>query len=128
MAPQSSSYRVLLLEDNENEAYLTRVLLRGIADVVSVNNRTDYEQLLSSMHAMLFDLILADVRVPGFRDWDALHLAKKHRPSVPFIYLSGSVRDEELAQAMQHGAHDYVQKDRIARLEMVIKRLFNLPL
>ena len=80
MAPQSSSYRVLLLEDNENEAYLTRVLLRGIADVVSVNNRTDYEQLLSSMHAMLFDLILADVRVPGFRDWDALHLAKKHRP------------------------------------------------
>jgi len=120
-------HRVLLLEDNANDAYLTRMLLRGIANIVAVNNRDDYEHLLSSVHTMLFSLILADVRVPGFREWDALEIAKKNRPSVPFIYLSGSVTDHQLAEAMKLGALDCVQKDRIARLEVVIKRLFNLP-
>ena len=121
-------HRVLLLEDNSNDVYLTQVLLRNIADVVSVDNRQDYEVLLTSIHAMLFDLILADVQVPGFDGWDALKLAKHHRPSVPFVYLSGSVEDSKLAEVMKLGAYDYVQKDRVARLEMVVKRIFNLPL
>ncbi len=119
------SHHVLLLEDCPNDVYLTRILLRGIASILSVDNRKDYEKAIG----WKFDLILADMRVPGFSGFEALAISKKSkRPETPFIYLSGSVNDEILAQAMKHGAHDCIQKDRVARLEFVIKRLFGLPL
>src|SRR5437899_2461469 len=74
---------------------------------------------------MTFDLILSDVRVPNFLEFEALELAKAKRPDVPFIYISGSMNDEHLSRAMKLGAADYVLKDRPARLESIVRKLGN---
>ena len=124
--PKTNGQRyILILEDNPQDVYLTRIYLAEVARIVWVDNLEDYKLLLQSVH---FDLILADVAVPGFKDFDALDIAKLFTPTTPFIYMSGSIYDETLAKAMKRGAHDVIQKDRVARLEFIVKRLFGLPL
>ena len=55
----------------------------------------------------------------AFPPWNSL---RKHRPEVPFIFLSGTIGEELAVEALREGATDYVLKDRMARLPIAIRR------
>jgi CheY-like chemotaxis protein len=123
--PNEKNYRILLLEDSPNDVYLTRLLFRKIAPIVSVDNKNDYLAILKAP-ILKFDLIISDVKVPDFSEFEALKIAKSLVPNTPFIYLSGSMNDTELSECLKLGAHDYVQKDRPSRLEHVVKKILKI--
>ncbi len=68
------------------------------------------------------DLILSDFSMPRFDGLSALEIARKRRPEVPFIFLSGTIGEELAVQALREGATDYVLKDRMGRLPAAIRR------
>ncbi len=69
-----------------------------------------------------WDVIVADCSMPNFDAPEALALAKKLCPDVPFIIVSGEI-DLDLAVALvKSGAQDYVQKRELIRLGQVIER------
>jgi signal transduction histidine kinase len=69
-----------------------------------------------------WDLILADHTMPTFSAPEALELIKAHGLDIPFIIVSGHIEEETAVAAMNAGAHDYIMKDKLARLVPVIQR------
>ncbi|MGH7971626.1 MAG: response regulator, partial [Limisphaerales bacterium] len=69
-----------------------------------------------------WDLILCDHAMPSFNAPEALELVKRHDVDVPFIIVSGYIEEDTAVAAMTAGAHDYIMKDRLARLVPAVRR------
>jgi two-component system, cell cycle sensor histidine kinase and response regulator CckA len=108
--------RILLLEDIPSDAELAELALRKAGlEFAScrVMSRADFERELADFAP---DLIIADHNLPQFSGAQALELARKLAPAVPFILLTGSLDEETAVEYMKAGAADYILKDRLARL------------
>jgi two-component system, NarL family, sensor histidine kinase UhpB len=114
---------VLMVEDSENDALLLLKELR----------RGGYEPLwervdtAAGMEAALderaWDLVIADHSMPTFSSSAALELLKRRGfVDVPFIIVSGRIGEDAAVAAMRAGAHDYIMKDNLARLNTAIER------
>ncbi len=114
--------RVLLVEDSELDAILlTRALERG--GFAPTTERVDTpEAMQAALAKHPWDLILADHAMPRFSAPEALELAKQWDLDVPFIIVSGHIEEETAVGAMMAGAHDYIMKDRLARLVPAVQR------
>jgi PAS domain S-box-containing protein len=115
--------RVLLVEDSEDDALLLmRELRRGGYDPTyeRVDTAADMERALEER---IWDLIIADHSMPAFSSVAALELLKrKGFVDVPFIIVSGQIGEDAAVEAMKTGAHDYIMKDNLARLNTAIER------
>src|SRR5262245_55038360 len=108
--------RVLLVEDSQPDAVLLlRALERG--GFAATWERVDTAQSMKrALEKQPWDLILCDHAMPSFSAPAALELLQQHGLDVPFIIVSGYIEEETAVAAMQAGAHDYIMKDRLARL------------
>ena len=114
--------RALLVEDSELDAeLLARALTRGgfALTWARVDTSDEMEKQLSKQP---WDLILCDHAMPRFSAPEALALLKRHDADVPFIIVSGYIEEETAVAAMKAGAHDYIMKDRLARLVPAVER------
>lgn len=68
------------------------------------------------------DVVLADFRLPAFDGGTALELARRARPELPVIIVSGHLSDAEAVELLGAGASDFVLKDRLARLAPAVRR------
>jgi signal transduction histidine kinase len=114
--------RVLFVEDSEPDTILlARSLERG--GFAPATRRVDTpEAMEAALQEQSWDLILCDHAMPQFSAPEALELVKKHRLDVPFIIVSGYIEEETAVAAMKAGAHDYIMKDRLARLVPAVER------
>jgi signal transduction histidine kinase len=69
-----------------------------------------------------WDVILADHSMPQFSAPEALRMMQERGLDLPFIIVSGHIEEETAVSAMKSGAHDYIMKDRLARLIPAIER------
>src|SRR6185369_10964437 len=114
--------RALLVEDSKLDAeLLARALDRGGFDLTWTRVDTA-EHMEQAMQKQPWDLILCDHAMPDFSAPEALALLKRHGLDVPFIIVSGYIEEETAVAAMKAGAHDYIMKDRLARLVPAVER------
>ncbi len=66
------------------------------------------------------DIIFSDYSMPSFNGLRAAELLQESGLNIPFILVSGTMGEELAVQAMKRGATDYLLKDRIARLGIVV--------
>lgn len=114
---------ILHLEDNPADHELVvHVLSRSEWDceVTLVDSLTDFEAALDE--CLTFDAILADYHLAGFTGLDAWQRVRDRGCSSPFILVSGAIGEATVADAMVQGVSDYVDKNRLARLPMVLER------
>lgn len=114
--------RILLLEDAASDAELiVRELSKvGIAfDHRRADNRESFIRLLDEFHP---ELILSDYKLPAFDGLAALALTRGHYRDMPFIFVTGTVGEEQAVELLKQGATDYVLKDNLERLGLAVKR------
>jgi two-component system cell cycle sensor histidine kinase/response regulator CckA len=124
--PTSAALRLLHVEDNPADAELIHSRLREewpACDIKLVANREDY---LDQLTRERFDLILSDFSMPSFNGLAALEFAHQEDASVPFIFISGTLGEDNAVLALQRGAIDYVMKDRPGRLIPAMHRALAL--
>jgi PAS domain S-box-containing protein len=113
--------RVLIVEDSEDHTLLLRhELQRGGYELAC--ERVDTLAAMKTALKQSWDLILSDYNMPGFSGLDALKLAQKKIPDVPFILVSGQIGEDKAVDAMKAGADDYVLKDNLKRLIPAVER------
>jgi len=112
---------ILLLEDNPSDAELILHELRNGGYSPKWKRVETEQEFVANLDPSL-DVILADFRLPEFDGIRALHLLREHGFVVPLILVSGTMGEELAVLAMQHGAADYLLKDRLARLGLSVKR------
>jgi DNA-binding NtrC family response regulator len=67
-------------------------------------------------------VILFDYSLPKFDGMEALAIAKRSHPEIPFIFVFGTIGEENAVRALQSGAVDYVLKGNLLRLPLAIER------
>jgi PAS domain S-box-containing protein len=117
------SLKVLLVEDSEDDALLlVRELRRGGYDphYERVDTAGDMELALDEQN---WDLVIADHSMPAFSSSAALELLRrKGFVDLPFIIVSGYIGENAAVEVMKAGAHDFIMKDNLARLNTAIER------
>ena len=114
--------RILHIEDNPRDTELMGEILAedGIeCEVVRVESREGY---VSALERGSFDLIVCDFSLPSFHGDEAQDLALAQRPDVPFLYLSGTIGEENAVEALKKGATDYILKGNLAKLPSAVRR------
>ena len=114
MSTQERPLRVLLVEDNQQEAELVRVMLaQSRHEPICVDHVDRLETGLERLKANGVDVALLDCTLPdssGIATFERAHAAA---PNVPIVILT-NVDDEDLAvQAVRNGAQDYLVKRQV---------------
>lgn len=113
---------ILIVEDVLADAELAvRELDKaGIAFIKRrVSTESDYRHQLGEFKP---DIILSDHSLPGFDGYLALTIAKTVCPETPFIFVSGTIGEEQAIDALRKGATDYVLKSNLARIVPTVRR------
>jgi len=108
--------RVLMVEDNDNDAVLIRRELARLTPPPDVQHVRTQPAFAPALDGFAPHVILCDHNIPGFSGWEALELAQRARPDVPFILVTGSLDEETAVRYLKGGAADYILKDRLVRL------------
>ena len=118
----SKPLRVLMVEDSEDDALLIiRELKKG--DYEPDYQRVETAEAMSTaLQEKTWDIILCDYELPKFNGLDSIVLRKEANIDIPLIIVSGAIGEETAVECMRLGAHDYIMKDSLSRLNPAIKR------
>jgi putative two-component system response regulator len=114
--------RILLLEDNINDEELVeRILSKDSLDFEArrVENREGFIRALNDSRP---DIILSDINLPSFSGFEALEIARKDFPDIPFIFVSGMVGEDLAIRMFKQGASDCINKNHLASLPNAVRR------
>jgi adenylate cyclase len=107
---EPGAIRLFVVDDNElNRDMLSRRLgSRGYA----VELAEDGERALARLEQEAFDLVLLDVMMPGLSGIDVLKQVRQRWPEsdLPVIMVTARDTAEDVVEALQLGANDYVTK------------------
>lgn len=113
---------ILILEDDTDDAELVRSEL-GKSDFPFRFKRVEtQEAYLCALEDDRPDVILSDHGLAAFSGLEALGIARKECPDVPFIFVTGLMGEETAIETFERGATDYVLKSRLSKLVPVVRR------
>ncbi len=106
--------RVLLVEDDEDDYFLTSEVLGSIERVTfDTTWRQTFSAAFKAIEAEAFDVALIDYRIGGKTGIDFVKAVRATGIDVPMILLTG-LRDHEIdLAASEAGASDYLNKDEL---------------
>lgn len=102
--------KILIIED---EAAIRRVLKKIISeenDTYFVEEAEDGLEGLEMIKNNDFDLILCDIKMPKMDGVEVLEKAKKIKPEIPIVMISGHGDLDTAVNTMRLGAFDYISK------------------
>ena len=113
--------RALIVEDSERDTELLVLELRRGGYEVSFARVQTAESMQASLQED-WDVVLSDYTMPRFSALAALEVLRQTGRDIPFIIVSGTIGEEAAVEGLKAGAHDFVAKDRLARLSHAIER------
>jgi len=114
--------KILHLEDSIKDSELIHSIIeRGEIQhkYFLVDNEKDFKNILETEE---IDIILSDYSLPEYSGNEALIVAQEKYPTMPFIFISGKMGEDNAINAMLNGATDYVLKNKLERLVPAIIR------
>lgn len=102
--------KILVIED---EAAIRRVLVKILSeenDAYQVSEAEDGAKGLEILKKDDFDLVMCDIKMPKMDGVEVLEAAKKEKPEIPFIMISGHGDLDTAVNTMRLGAFDYISK------------------
>jgi two-component system, cell cycle sensor histidine kinase and response regulator CckA len=109
----STKYHVLLVEDNDADAFLVKAALRDTGGVETALRHA--ESLEEASEGLLHrpDAILLDLCLPGTRGLETLEAMVRMAAQTPIIVMTGMSDHELGVRAVQQGAQDYLIKGEV---------------
>lgn len=114
--------KVLFIEDSDYDTKLMIYILRQGGYDPAYERVDTHEAMASALDRQAWDLIIADYVMPRFSGLNALKLVQDKGIDIPFIIVSGKIGEEIAVGAIKAGAHDYVLKDNLGRLNCVVEK------
>ncbi len=102
--------RILVIED---EAAIRRVLVKILSEENDAYEVQEAEDGLAGIDIVKkedFDLVLCDIKMPKMDGVEVLEAAKKIKPEIPFVMISGHGDLDTAVNTMRLGAFDYISK------------------
>ena len=119
---EPTTIRILLLEDSDIDTELVSEVVARTGLPHTIKRVITRDEFQAAVERPCHDLILADYVLPGFDGLSALALAREHCPTIPFVFVSGTLGEDVAVEALKQGATDYVTKHRLDRLPVTMVR------
>jgi serine phosphatase RsbU (regulator of sigma subunit) len=101
--------RVLLVEDDEGDAFLVRELLLDVTAETEIQHVRTLADAVAALPGAT-DCVLLDLGLPDAQDMDALGAVLEAAPSIACIVLTGLTDEHRGTEAVAVGAQDYLVK------------------
>ena len=104
--------KIILVEDSPADVVIIEKTLKSAGYLYSmrvVDSKTDYIYALKEFQP---DVILCDHYLPDFNSFEALRIFKEMGLSIPFIIVTGAIKEEFAALFAAEGADDYISRFR----------------
>ena len=121
----AARWRILLVDDSDDDAELVAIELTqaGIdADLRCVDSEV---RLLDALATFAPQLVLSDMRMPGFSGLRAIELVREHAPAAWFVFLSGDGGEELRVDAGLPAPDARLSKDDLDRLPALVRNLLD---
>ena len=113
---------VLIIEDSETDAKLVVRELQRSGFSPRWERVDTAPALRDALRRKQWQVVIADSSLPRLGPLEALTLTKEIVPDVPFVIVSGTIREELAVRAIRAGAADYVNKEHLRRLGPAVAR------
>ncbi len=120
----SERSRILVVEDDQDTAYLLKQILRHAGfDVLSASNG---KEALSKVNLSFPDLVLLDLMMPEMDGWETIDRLRQVT-NTPVIVLTAMANKENIVDCLHKGVDDYMTKpfykaEVVARVQAVLRR------
>jgi DNA-binding NtrC family response regulator len=102
--------KILIIED---ESAIRRVLVKILSEESESYQVEEAEDGLRGLEAIKgndYDLVLCDIKMPKIDGVEVLEAARKIKPEIPFVMISGHGDLDTAVNTMRLGAFDYISK------------------
>jgi DNA-binding NtrC family response regulator len=126
----SSEKSILIVDDEPDMLHLLRRSLEPDLNC-RVETASSGKAALELLAHKGFDLVLADIRMPGMDGMELLELIKRSFPDLTVVMMTAYGSIDTAVEAMKHGAYDFITKPfdheaLLIRLEKALERSYLL--
>jgi len=114
--------RLLVIDDSPDDVEITQTALRKAGYTLKMQRVQDAAGVQGALAKGEWDVVLSEFALPHFSADVALELVKSAGLDVPFIVLTRSIKDADLARIMHAGARDVILKAQPVRIPPVVAR------
>ncbi len=118
----SAPLHLMLIENSSADAELTLHELGHAGFKCQPKIVATRAEFVQHLGRFPFDIVLADYRLPGWTGMDAFSAMRAAGREVPFILVTGILGEEIAVECIKQGVTDYVLKDHLSRLPLVVAR------
>jgi DNA-binding NarL/FixJ family response regulator len=119
MSSTSSDLRILLLQDDPNDAQAVTTALERVNPAWVVRRVESEPSFSDALDSFIPDVIISEHRLNGFSCNDALKLAQTRRPGTAFLVISTTF-EQTASDCLKSGAADFIRKADLSRLGSAI--------
>ena len=112
--------KIILVDDNNSNLTACKKILKSYYEVYTVPSA---EKMFDLLKHVIPDMILLDVEMPDMNGYEAAAALKKNAAyrDIPIVFLSGQFDPVIIAEGLNLGALDFIQKPVISAL--LLKRI-----
>lgn len=104
---------ILVVDDEERFRLVVGALLATEDDFAVVGEATGGQEAVEKAGALLPDLVLLDVRMPGVSGLEAARTIQQELPATKVVMLTASDEEDDVFEALRAGASAYLLKDAL---------------
>jgi DNA-binding NtrC family response regulator len=105
---EQSKKRILIIEDDDEMRSLLKDFVEEEGYEADSAEKGTYA--FGKLITESFDLIITDIRMPGYSGLEILPELKKLRPRIPIIVITAFGSEEVYRKALSRGANAYLEK------------------
>ncbi len=114
--------QILLLEDDLRDRQLLEETLSDEGLVFKIAHAKNKREFRAALEDTEYDLIISDFTLLTYSGIAALAASRELQPDTPFIFVAGTIGEEQVVENLKAGATDFVLKNRLNRLGPVVHR------
>jgi diguanylate cyclase (GGDEF)-like protein/PAS domain S-box-containing protein len=93
--------------------------------IVSADFVLTMAQCTEQLSSQTYDVVVAEYPSPSWKGPRALELLHQTVQEIPLLFVTAAMGNESIAELTAHGAFDYVEREHLAQLPMVVRRALN---
>jgi DNA-binding NarL/FixJ family response regulator len=105
--------RILLVDDHPVVRHGIRTILNERLKGAVVGEASDAASALSQIRSAEWDLVVADISLPGTNGLDLIKELRRLQPALPTLVVSMHPASQFARRALAAGAAGYLTKDRV---------------
>jgi len=102
---------ILVADDDEQFRWVLATIVAAESDLVLVGEAADGAEAVAKATALVPDVVLLDVAMPGTGGIEAARAIKEWVPTTTVVMLTASDEEDDLYKALRAGASGYLLKD-----------------